>query len=101
MMQTSTFTRSPTMTPTGSDSHLSNIDTLWTAVHQAHHDGTLATDARRRLLERYSGGVRRYLLGATRDQDAAEDLFQEFAVLFLRGGLPGADRDRGRFRDYV
>jgi RNA polymerase sigma-70 factor (ECF subfamily) len=84
-----------------SDLRLSRIDTLWNEVQQAHLDGTLAAGARRGLLIRYGGAVRRYLLAATRDSEAAEDLFQEFAVIFLRGGLRGADPDRGRFRDYV
>src|SRR5438477_4700603 len=83
------------------DLRLSRIDTLWTEVHQAHLNGTLAGDARGVLLERYGGAIRRYLLGATHDGDAAEELCQEFAVLFLRGGLRGADPGRGRFRDYV
>ncbi len=89
------------MSSSQSDSQLGGINTLWTAVQQAHRSGTIALEARRTLLERYSSAVRRYLLGALRDGDAAEELFQEFALLFLRGGLPGADRGRGRFRDYV
>jgi RNA polymerase sigma-70 factor (ECF subfamily) len=36
-----------------------------------------------------------------RDQDAAEELFQEFALLLVHGDLRGADRQRGRFRDFV
>jgi RNA polymerase sigma-70 factor (ECF subfamily) len=87
--------------PTESDLRLSRIDTLWTAVHDAHAGGAVAADARQRLLSRYSGAVRRYLLAATRDPDGAEELAQEFAVLFLRGGLRAADPVRGRFRDYV
>ncbi len=89
------------MDQANSDSRLSRISTLWTEVHQAQIDGTLAPDARRRLLEIYGGAVRRYLLAALREEDAAEDLFQEFALLFLRGRLRGADPGRGRFRDYL
>ena len=44
---------------------------------------------------------RRYLLAATRDADAADELFQEFAVRFLQGRLHGAAPQRGRFRDYL
>lgn len=36
-----------------------------------------------------------------RDPALAEDLAQEFACRFLRGDLSGADRQRGRFRDFV
>jgi RNA polymerase sigma-70 factor (ECF subfamily) len=52
-------------------------------------------------MERYRSVVRRYLLGALKDADAADELTQEFALRFLRGDLKGADRDRGRFRDYL
>jgi RNA polymerase sigma-70 factor (ECF subfamily) len=48
-----------------------------------------------------SGSVYRYLLGALRDRDAADDLFQEFALRFLRGAFRNADPQRGRFRDFV
>lgn len=83
------------------DPRLSRIDTLWTEVHNARQLGSEADSARRHLLERYGGAIRRYLLGATRDNEAAEELVQEFAVLFLRGRLNNADPSRGRFRDYV
>jgi DNA-directed RNA polymerase specialized sigma24 family protein len=87
--------------PPDPDTRLGDIDTRWTLVRQAHGDGPAAGDARGGLLARYGGAVRRYLLGAARDADAAEDLFQEFAVVFLTGGLRAADPARGRFRDYV
>jgi RNA polymerase sigma-70 factor (ECF subfamily) len=81
---------------------LNEISTLWSVVLQANHVGAEATRlAQRRLLERYGGAVRRYLLGAVRDPDAAEELFQEFALLLVHGDLRGADRQRGRFRDFV
>jgi RNA polymerase sigma factor (sigma-70 family) len=84
------------------DSRLSQISTLWTALRNAHADSPDAASTRQRLLmERYCGAVYRYLLGALRDQDAAEELFQEFATRFLRGEFRRADPERGRFRDYV
>jgi RNA polymerase sigma-70 factor (ECF subfamily) len=52
-------------------------------------------------MERYGKVVQRYLLGALRDKDAAEELSQEFALRFVRGDLKGADRERGRFRDFL
>lgn len=82
------------------DERLSRIATLWTVVFQAHGDAA-AVDARHRLMLRYSAAAYRYLLGATRDPDAAADLCQEFAVRFLRGDFRRADPGRGRFRDYV
>jgi RNA polymerase sigma-70 factor (ECF subfamily) len=58
-------------------------------------------DAQKTLLLRYYGAVYRYLLGIVRDAAEAEELAQEFAVRFLRGDFRGADRDRGRFRDFL
>jgi RNA polymerase sigma factor (sigma-70 family) len=89
------------MEPSNSDLYLSRIDTLWTVVNQAHRNGEEVAEAQRKLLERYGGAARRYLLAATRDADAADELFQEFAVRFLRGGLRGANPTRGRFRDFL
>src|SRR2546430_412651 len=51
--------------------------------------------------QRWGGAVQRYLLAAVRDPDAADELFQNFAYRFLHGDLRGANRERGRFRDYV
>jgi RNA polymerase sigma-70 factor (ECF subfamily) len=88
--------------PRDPNAHLSHISTLWTLVSQAHHvGGAEVAAAQRQLLERYGSAIRRYLLGALRDTDAAEDLFQEFAYRFLHGDLRRADPQRGRFRDYV
>ncbi len=85
-----------------SNRHLSRISTLWSLVSVAHHEpGNEAREAQRKLLERYSGAIRRYLLGALRDADAAEDLLQDFAYRFLHGDLRRVDPQRGRFRDYV
>lgn len=87
--------------PNNSSLRISRIDTLWTVVGRAHRaDGEVAA-AQRQLLDRYGGAARRYLLAATRDPDAADELFQEFAVRFLRGGLRGAAPERGRFRDFL
>src|SRR5260370_23847891 len=81
---------------------LSRISTLWTVVYQAHQGSTDAVSAAQRaLLERYSGAIHRYLLGAVRDPEVADDLFQEFALRFLRGDFNRADRERGRFRNFI
>jgi RNA polymerase sigma-70 factor (ECF subfamily) len=81
---------------------LSRISTLWTVLFQAHRaEGDEAAAAQRALVQRYSGAVYRYLLGAVRDEDAAHDLAQEFALRFLRGDFRRADPERGRFRDYL
>jgi RNA polymerase sigma factor (sigma-70 family) len=95
------------MDPQQPNPHLSQIATLWTVVCQAHAvpiddaGANAVSSARRELFERYSGAIRRYLTGALRDADAAEELFQEFALQFVRGDFHRADPERGRFRDYV
>jgi RNA polymerase sigma-70 factor (ECF subfamily) len=81
---------------------LNLISTLWSVVCQAHQGSAeAAAAARGQLLERYGGAVRRYLRGVLHDPDAAEDLFQEFALRLARGDLRGADQRRGRFRDFL
>ena len=86
----------------GYQQRLSRITTLWSLVDQAHQGSADASSAaQRHLLERYSGAVHRYLLGALRDADAADELFQEFCLRFLRGDFRRADPERGRFRDFV
>jgi RNA polymerase sigma-70 factor (ECF subfamily) len=90
------------MKPSDADAHLSQISTCWTLVFQAHRgrESTVA-DAQQALMERYGGAVYRYLLGALRDPDAADELAQEFALRFVRGDFHRADPERGRFRDFV
>lgn len=83
------------------DLRLSRISTLWSLVCEAHGGTGAARTAQEKLLERYGGAVRRYLLGAVRDPDTADELFQEFAVRFLNGNLAGADPERGQFRGFV
>lgn len=80
-------------------SRLSQITTAWTLMFQAHQGVAVAAEeARRKLLEKYSPAIHRYLLGAVRDADAASELFQEFALRLVRGDFRNADPDRGRFR---
>lgn len=81
---------------------LSQIVTLWSDVLDAKAGpGGACRDAQARLMQRYGGAVHRYLLGATRDPDVAEELAQEFALRFLRGDFKRADPQRGRFRNFV
>jgi len=81
---------------------LSQISTAWTMIARAHGTGgdpqLMAQNA---LVERYHQAVYRYLCGATRDPDAADELFQEFALRFVRGDFRNADPGRGRFRDFL
>lgn len=82
---------------------LSQIQTLWSVVRQAGGEGSaqVVSAAQQQLLSRYQKVVYRYMLGALRDPDAADDLTQEFALRFVQGNLHGADRKRGRFRDFL
>jgi RNA polymerase sigma-70 factor (ECF subfamily) len=84
------------------NTRLNQIATLWSVVRTAHlGPGESGQTARETLLNRYSGAIHRYLLGALRNADAADELGQEFALRFLRGDLRGANPERGRFRDFV
>jgi RNA polymerase sigma-70 factor (ECF subfamily) len=81
---------------------LSRIETHWSMLFQAHTGPVPEAQAAcRALMARYGGAAYRYLLGAVRDADVADDLTQEFALRFLRGDFQRADPERGRFRDYL
>src|SRR5262249_47241948 len=81
---------------------LSRITTRWSLVCKAHSGPVEgAREAQLELRRRYGGAIDRYLLGALRDPEAAEELSQEFALRFIRGDFRGVDPRRGRFRDYV
>lgn len=86
--------------------HLSQITTAWTVLGQAHAGGGGTGDATQvqaqaRLVRRYGAAVYRYLLGALRNPDEADDLFQDFALRFIRGDFHNANQSKGRFRDYL
>jgi DNA-directed RNA polymerase specialized sigma24 family protein len=84
------------------DPRLSRISTLWTIVaHAKGGPGEAVRAAQQELMRRYGRAVHRYLLGALRNSDAADELAQEFALSFLRGQCKGADPERGRFRDFL
>ena len=85
------------------DEHrISRIETLWSVVRTAQGDNTVdAGAAKQQMIDRYGAAIRRYLLGATRNEDLADELFQEFAVRFLTGKYSSADADRGRFRSFL
>lgn len=82
--------------------HLSQISTTWTVLLQAHGGPSgAAEEAQRRMIERYSRAIYRYLFGSVRDPDAADELYQEFALRFVRGDFRRASPERGRFRDFL
>ena len=87
---------------------ISQLTTNWSEIFAANQrfgedpgaaDDT--ADAQRVVLEKYGPCILRYLLGATRSSDVAEELAQEFAFRFVRGDLCGAKPENGRFRDYL
>jgi DNA-directed RNA polymerase specialized sigma24 family protein len=88
--------------PKNPNQRLSLIPTLWSLVYRAHHGpAEAANSARQQLLERYRGAAYRYLRKLLREPDAADEVFQEFALQLVRGGLRGANPERGRFRNFV
>jgi RNA polymerase sigma factor (sigma-70 family) len=90
------------MTQANAAGRLSQISTLWSLVHRAHQaESDAAGSARQQLFFRYEGAVRRYLRNLLRSSDAADEVFQEFALRLVHGDLHGADPERGRFRNFV
>ena len=90
------------MRPENLDQCLSRISTLWSLVCRANQGpGDAANSACQQLLERYGGAIRRYLRAVLRDRDAADEVYQEFALRLVHGDLRGASPQRGRFRNFV
>ncbi len=84
------------------DLRLSRIDTLWSVVRQANDGGgNTAQAAQQVLLDRYGGAVRRYLLASLRNEDAADEVFQEFSLKLVSGAFQRAQASHGRFRSFL
>jgi RNA polymerase sigma-70 factor (ECF subfamily) len=82
--------------------NISEIDTVWSWLGRT--TGANAAEvaaAQRAILERYRPAVYRYLLACVRDNDAADDLCQEFSLRFVRGDFKNANPEKGRFRDLL
>jgi RNA polymerase sigma-70 factor (ECF subfamily) len=89
-------------TPPAAEAHLSQFSTSWSALLAAHQGpADQQREARHRLLRVYERAVRGYLRAAVRDADAADELFNEFAVRLLRGDFRATDPDKGRFRSFL
>lgn len=81
---------------------LADISTHWSTLARAcHHSPEVAARAVERVLARYGDAVRRYLGKSLPSADAADEVFQEFALRLCRGDLNRADPRRGRFRNYL
>ena len=84
------------------EARLSQIATRWSLLMRAHQsDAHARQTAQTELLTRYCGAAYRYLCSLVRDDAAAEELCQEFALRLIRGDFRHADPNRGRFRDYL
>lgn len=85
-----------------SDERLSRITTIWSMIIQANPGSPSGDrDHLELLIERYRNAVYRYLIGAVRDSDVADELFQEFSLRFSNGKFRNADKTIGRFRDFL
>lgn len=84
-----------------SASRLSKIDTLWSVVCDAHGQSDERQPAQELLLNRYGLAIKRYLLASLRDADLAEEVFQDFALKFIKGDLKAVAPQKGKFRVYV
>ena len=82
-------------------SRLSRIDTLWSVVCEAHDQSSDQQPAQELLLNRYGVAIKRYLIASLRDLDLAEEVFQDFALKFVRGDLKAVSPQKGKFRTYV
>lgn len=83
-------------------SRLSRIETVWGELRDAHQEeSSAAAQAVEGLVHRYRRPVYRYLLGILRDPDAADEVFQEFALRLVRGAFRNAQPDKGRFRSLI
>ena len=89
------------------DAELSNrplreVSTIWTMVLCAHGGPVNSEeDALQRFMDRYHVAVYRYFMTALGNVEAAEELFQEFSLRFVRGDFRRFDPRRGRFRDFI
>jgi DNA-directed RNA polymerase specialized sigma24 family protein len=81
---------------------LAQISTIWSNVLKAH-GGPDRADAleQSRFFDRYHPAIVRYLMSCLHDEDAAADLFQEFALRFVRGDFAKVRPRTGSFRQYV
>ena len=65
---------------------LVSISTLWEVVFEAHNNPSEAARlAQQQILNRYGAAVRNYMLKSLRNEEAANELYQEFVLCLLRG----------------
>jgi RNA polymerase sigma factor (sigma-70 family) len=83
------------------EERLSQIPTSWTTIGSAHMTGSESQKAMEDLVGRYHDAVTRYIHLKVRDTHLADEVLQEFWTKLLTGKLAGADKNKGRFRDYL
>ncbi len=84
-----------------SGEHLTDLETSWTTIRNAHSPGPAGQAAMNELIGRYHDAVEHYLRLKLRDPNLADEVFQEFWTKLLTHKLAGADNNKGRFRDYL
>src|SRR5262245_28528888 len=79
------------------------VKTAWSKVLLGRGDGDAALQARNELLVRYHEVVLRYFLVRMRDENAARELYSNFALRLLESDalIRNADKQRGLFRHYL
>ncbi len=83
---------------------LNEMSTCWSELRDAFRPDIATERARRaceRILVRYRDAIIRYVRATLRSQDAAEEVYQNFSLRFVKGDFRHANPDRGRFRDYL
>jgi RNA polymerase sigma-70 factor (ECF subfamily) len=83
------------------EERLTQIPTNWTTISSAHTPGPESQKAMNELVGRYHDAVTRYIHLKVRDKNLADEVLQEFWTKLLTGKLAGADKTKGRFRDYL
>jgi RNA polymerase sigma factor (sigma-70 family) len=83
------------------EERLTEIPTSWTTISSAHTAGPKAQAAMEDLVGQYHDAVTRFIHLKVRDRHLADEVLQEFWTKLLTGKLAGADKSKGRFRDYL
>jgi RNA polymerase sigma factor (sigma-70 family) len=83
-------------------SRIDGIETRWSLLRLAHATGDPnMVEARRALVLRYAGAVRKYVGRIVINADDADELAQDAVLRLMKGDFAGADPTRGRFRDLL
>lgn len=80
---------------------LEQISTIWSNVLKAQGGQDHAHLEQLRFFDRYHRAILRYLEGCVHNSELAADLFQEFALRFVRRDFMAARPSQGSFRQFV